>query len=78
LKEERAIVSIAGTTRDTIEEVLHIKGHAFRLIDTAGLRETVDEIEAIGVKKAKEKVENANILVYLADAALKIFLRILK
>ncbi len=70
LKEERAIVSnIAGTTRDTIEEVLHIKGHAFRLIDTAGLRETVDEIEAIGVKKAKEKVENAQILVYLADAA---------
>ncbi len=70
LKEERAIVSnIAGTTRDTIEEILHIKGHAFRLIDTAGLRDTVDEIEAIGVKKAKEKVENANILVYLADAA---------
>ncbi|WP_027382456.1 tRNA uridine-5-carboxymethylaminomethyl(34) synthesis GTPase MnmE [Epilithonimonas caeni] len=69
LKEERAIVSnIAGTTRDTIEEILHIKGHAFRLIDTAGLRETVDEIEAIGVKKAKEKVENAEILVYLADA----------
>ncbi|WP_294284387.1 tRNA uridine-5-carboxymethylaminomethyl(34) synthesis GTPase MnmE [uncultured Chryseobacterium sp.] len=69
LKEERAIVSnIAGTTRDTIEEVLHIKGHAFRLIDTAGLRETMDEIEAIGVKKAREKVANANILVYLADA----------
>ena len=69
LKEERAIVSnIAGTTRDTIEEILHIKGHAFRLIDTAGLRETADEIEAIGVKKAKEKVENADILVYLADA----------
>lgn len=74
LKEERAIVSsIAGTTRDTIEEVLHIKGHAFRLIDTAGLRETIDEIEAIGVKKAKEKVENADILVYLADAATKDF-----
>ncbi|UHO39536.1 tRNA uridine-5-carboxymethylaminomethyl(34) synthesis GTPase MnmE [Chryseobacterium capnotolerans] len=74
LKEERAIVSnIAGTTRDTIEEVLHIKGHAFRLIDTAGLRETVDEIEAIGVKKAKEKVENANILVYLTDAATEDF-----
>ncbi|MCY0976800.1 tRNA uridine-5-carboxymethylaminomethyl(34) synthesis GTPase MnmE [Chryseobacterium wangxinyae] len=70
LKEERAIVSnIAGTTRDTIEEILHIKGHAFRLIDTAGLRDTVDEIEAIGVKKAKEKVANANILVYLVDAA---------
>lgn len=74
LKEERAIVSnIAGTTRDTIEEILHIKGHAFRLIDTAGLRETIDEIEAIGVKKAKEKVENANILVYLADAATENF-----
>lgn len=74
LKEERAIVSnIAGTTRDTIEEILHIKGHAFRLIDTAGLRETVDEIEAIGVKKAKEKVKNANILVYLADAATENF-----
>ena len=70
LKEERAIVSnIAGTTRDTIEEVLHIKGHAFRLIDTAGLRETVDEIEAIGVQKAKEKVAQAEVLVYLADAA---------
>ncbi|MBW7676382.1 tRNA uridine-5-carboxymethylaminomethyl(34) synthesis GTPase MnmE [Chryseobacterium chendengshani] len=74
LKEERAIVSnIAGTTRDTIEEVLHIKGHAFRLIDTAGLRDTIDEIEAIGVKKAREKVENANILVYLADAATEDF-----
>lgn len=74
LKEERAIVSnIAGTTRDTIEEVLHIKGHAFRLIDTAGLRETEDEIEAIGVKKAKEKVENANVLVYLADAGTENF-----
>lgn len=70
LKEERAIVSdIAGTTRDTIEEILHIRGNAFRLIDTAGLRETDDEIEKIGVKKAIEKVEQADILVYLADAA---------
>ena len=69
LKEERAIVSdIAGTTRDTIEEVLHIKGNAFRLLDTAGLRETTDEIEKIGVEKAKEKVENAQILVYLIDS----------
>ncbi|WP_312767763.1 tRNA uridine-5-carboxymethylaminomethyl(34) synthesis GTPase MnmE [Epilithonimonas sp.] len=74
LKEERAIVSnIAGTTRDIIEEILHIKGHAFRLIDTAGLRETSDEIEAIGVKKAKEKVQNAEILVYLADAGTEDF-----
>lgn len=69
LKEERAIVSnIAGTTRDTIEEILHIKGHAFRLIDTAGLRDTEDEIEAIGVQKAREKVSQAEILVYLAAA----------
>jgi tRNA modification GTPase len=69
LKEERAIVSsIAGTTRDSIEEILTIQGHAFRLIDTAGLRETNDEIEAIGVRIAKEKVANAHVLVYLCDA----------
>lgn len=68
LKEERAIVSdIAGTTRDTIEEVLHIKGNAFRFIDTAGIRETTDTIEAIGVQKAKEKIETAKILLYLYD-----------
>jgi tRNA modification GTPase len=76
LKEERAIVSeIAGTTRDTIEEILHIKGLPFRLIDTAGLRETTDEIEAIGVKKAKEKIEKANILIYLIDAGTKDFVQ---
>lgn len=74
LKEERAIVSnIAGTTRDTIEEILHIKGHPFRLIDTAGLRETTDEIEAIGVEKAKEKVEKADVLIYLSDASTEDF-----
>ncbi len=68
LKEERAIVSdIAGTTRDTIEEILHIKGTAFRFIDTAGIRETKDEIEAIGVQKAKEKIHSAKILLYLYD-----------
>lgn len=68
LKEERAIVSdIAGTTRDTIEEILHIKGTAFRFIDTAGIRETTDKIEAIGVQKAKEKIATAKILLYLYD-----------
>ena len=72
LKEERAIVSdIAGTTRDTIEEVIHIKGNAFRLIDTAGLRETTDEIEKIGVVKAKEKSDKADVLIYLIDVASK-------
>ncbi|MDO4229605.1 MAG: tRNA uridine-5-carboxymethylaminomethyl(34) synthesis GTPase MnmE [Capnocytophaga sp.] len=68
LNEERAIVSdIAGTTRDTIEEVLHINGTAFRLIDTAGIRETTDQIEEIGVQKAIEKIEKARILLYLYD-----------
>ena len=68
LKEERAIVSdIAGTTRDTIEEILHIKGTAFRFIDTAGIRETTDVVEAIGVQKAKEKISTAKILLYLYD-----------
>ncbi|ATA93086.1 tRNA uridine-5-carboxymethylaminomethyl(34) synthesis GTPase MnmE [Capnocytophaga canimorsus] len=68
LNEERAIVSdIAGTTRDTIEEVLHIGGTAFRFIDTAGIRETSDKIEEIGVKKAKEKITQANVLLYLYD-----------
>lgn len=68
LKEERAIVSdIAGTTRDTIEEILHIGGTAFRFIDTAGIRETTDTIEEIGVRKAKEKISTAKILLYLYD-----------
>lgn len=68
LKEERAIVSeIAGTTRDTIEEVMHLKGTAFRFVDTAGLRETTDIIEKIGVTKAKEKIASAKVLLYLYD-----------
>jgi tRNA modification GTPase len=68
LDEERAIVSdIAGTTRDTIEEILNIKGVEFRLIDTAGIREATDTIEAMGVKKTMEKVNNSTILVYLFD-----------
>ena len=57
LNEERAIVSdIAGTTRDTIEEMLNINGVKFRLIDTAGIREANDAIEAIGVEKTLEKI----------------------
>lgn len=70
LNEERAIVSeIAGTTRDTIEEVLNIKGVQFRLIDTAGLREAQDQIEAIGVRKTMEQIERASILIYVWDVA---------
>lgn len=71
LNEDRAIVSdIAGTTRDTIEELLNIKGILFRLIDTAGIREhTSDEIEKIGVGKSLEKMRNADVVIGLFDAA---------
>ncbi len=68
LNEEKAIVSdIPGTTRDFIEDELVIDGIPFRFIDTAGIRETQEEIEAIGVRKAKEKIEEASIVLYLFD-----------
>ena len=68
LNEDRAIVSdIAGTTRDTIEEVFTLNGIQFRLIDTAGLRESTDTIEQIGVGKTKESMRKAELLVYLFD-----------
>ncbi|MCB0569828.1 MAG: tRNA uridine-5-carboxymethylaminomethyl(34) synthesis GTPase MnmE, partial [Phaeodactylibacter sp.] len=70
LNEERAIVSeIEGTTRDTIEEVLNIKGVQFRIIDTAGIREAEDAIEAIGVEKTMQKVQQSALLVYVFDVA---------
>jgi tRNA modification GTPase len=69
LNEDRAIVSeIAGTTRDTIEETLNIGGILFRLIDTAGIRQhTTDTIEQMGVGKSLEKMEQADVVVYLFD-----------
>lgn len=68
LQEERAIVSdIAGTTRDTIEEILHIDGIPFRLIDTAGIREAQDQIEAIGVQRTHDKIRQSSILLYVFD-----------
>ncbi len=68
LNEERAIVSdIAGTTRDTIEEVVNIKGVQFRLIDTAGIRDAQDQIEAIGVRKTLETIQKSTILLYVFD-----------
>lgn len=68
LNENRAIVSdIAGTTRDTVEEVLNINGVLFRLIDTAGIRESTDVIEIIGVEKSMEKMRLANLVIYLFD-----------
>lgn len=70
LNEERAIVSeIAGTTRDTIEEKLVIRGVEFRLIDTAGIREATDAIEAIGVEKTFEKIKHSALLIYVFDAS---------
>jgi len=69
LNENRAIVSeIAGTTRDTIEETININGILFRLIDTAGIREhSQDIIENMGVVKSKEKIRQADIVLYLFD-----------
>lgn len=69
LNEERAIVSdIAGTTRDTIEDELVIDGIGFRFIDTAGIRETKDVVESIGIKKTFEKIEQAQVIIYLLDS----------
>lgn len=69
LGENRAIVSdIAGTTRDVIEETLNIDGILFRLIDTAGIREGAEEIEAMGIERSKEKIDQAKVVLCLADA----------
>lgn len=68
LKEERAIVSdIAGTTRDVIEETITLEGITFRFIDTAGIRDTNDAIEAIGVARAKEKIRQATVVLHLYE-----------
>ncbi len=70
LNEERAIVSeIAGTTRDTIEDEMSIGGVGFRFIDTAGIRETKDLVESIGIKKTFEKISQAQVVVYLVDSS---------
>jgi len=69
LNEEKAIVSdIAGTTRDAIEDEIIIDGVAFRFIDTAGIRETKDVVESIGIKKAFEKAEKAQLIIFLIDS----------
>jgi tRNA modification GTPase len=68
IEEERAIVSeIPGTTRDTIEDELNIDGVPFRLIDTAGIRETTDIIESIGVSKTFTAIKNSSIVIYVFD-----------
>jgi len=69
LNEEKAIVSeIAGTTRDAIEDTIHLGGINFRFTDTAGLRQTTDTIESIGIERAFAKIEKARIVLYLSDA----------
>jgi tRNA modification GTPase len=69
LNEERAIVSdIAGTTRDTIEDRLIIDGILFRFIDTAGIRETSDQIEKLGIVRSIESAQKADIVILLIDA----------
>lgn len=68
LKEEKAIVSdIPGTTRDSIEDEINIEGVVFRFIDTAGIRETTDVIEALGVQRTHSKMKEASLILYLFD-----------
>jgi tRNA modification GTPase len=68
LNEEKAIVSeIAGTTRDFIEDEIHIEGITFRFIDTAGIREARDKIEKIGVERTKKKMKEASLILYMFD-----------
>lgn len=70
LREERAIVTnIPGTTRDIIEEVINIKGIPLVLVDTAGIRETEDVIENIGVSKSRESIKSANLILFIIDAS---------
>lgn len=69
LNDEKAIVSdIAGTTRDSIEDVLNYKGIAFRFIDTAGLRDTTDTIESLGIERTYQKIDQAKVVLALFDA----------
>ena len=73
LKEDRAIVTpVPGTTRDVIEEVINVDGIPLRLMDTAGLRKTVDAIENEGVKKAKERIEDADLVLLVIDGSREI------
>jgi len=70
LKEKRAIVTdIAGTTRDVIEEYINLDGIPVKIIDTAGIRETDDIVERIGVEKSKEKIEEADLVLLVLDSS---------
>ncbi len=70
LQEERALVtSIPGTTRDTIEEYIDISGMPVRIVDTAGIREHADEVEELGIKRAKEQIAQADLVLFLLDGS---------
>ena len=73
LNEEKAIVSeIAGTTRDVIEDVINIEGVTFRFIDTAGIRETTDTIETLGIERTYDRITKSSIVLLLVDATEKV------
>lgn len=73
LKENRAIVTdVPGTTRDIIEEYLNIDGIPIRIIDTAGIRDTEDIVEKIGVERSKEKIEEADLVILMIDVSREI------
>ncbi len=70
LMEEKALVSeMPGTTRDSIEDVIHVEGISFRFIDTAGIRETTDKVEIMGIERTMEKIRQAEIILFMAEAA---------
>ena len=70
LNEDRAIVSaVAGTTRDSIEDTIQLNGISFRFIDTAGIRETEDEVESIGIARTFQKIEQSELVLYLIDGS---------
>jgi tRNA modification GTPase len=69
LQEERALVTaIAGTTRDTIEEYLDIQGVPVRIVDTAGIRQGADEIETLGIERARKQIDRADLVLFMLDA----------
>lgn len=71
--QEKAIVTdIAGTTRDVLEEEVNIRGITLRILDTAGIRESTDLIERIGVERAKEHIQDADLILYVADSSVKL------
>lgn len=73
LGEDRAIVTdIPGTTRDVIEEYINIKGLAVRIVDTAGIRETLDKIERMGIERSKQNIDKADLILMVMDASIAI------